>query len=421
MNIFWRRLTYSLFLTIFFIVAPLLILYSLGYRYNFNTNNIEKNGAFYIKSYPKNADIFINNEKNKKKTPRQIVNIKPSTYQLKVSKENYLPWEKELTVYEGETTFVENIVLFLEEQKKEILGPGADNILLNKKGDKYAYFDKERQLWITDIEKNKNYNIYQFKTEYGLIDWSVNNQDLLLKRKNNYYLFNINQKKIKLINIENITKALFDNDYLWYLKNNILKKYNIQNQQENIILENINDFLIKDNYLIIQKNNIKDSNIIHLEKESLEEIQNIANLNLGILSVLKADARSLIFKLGSKLYIKYTWKDIIIIPATLVKIYGNFLLISNGYEIWLYNYKDDWQEIIDRSSKIISDIIWHPNGSYFLNEINQETIISELDTRDQRNTISLFNNPFKKYYLFNKKGDKLFVLTPQENFSLTIQ
>jgi len=159
MNIFWRRLTYSLFLTIFFIVAPLLILYSLGYRYNFNTNNIEKNGAFYIKSYPKNADIFINNEKNKKKTPRQIVNIKPSTYQLKVSKENYLPWEKELTVYEGETTFVENIVLFLEEQKKEILGPGADNILLNKKGDKYAYFDKERQLWITDIEKNKNYMV----------------------------------------------------------------------------------------------------------------------------------------------------------------------------------------------------------------------------------------------------------------------
>ena len=48
------------------------------------------------------------------------------------------------------------------EREKNIL------MLLNKKGDKYAYFDKERQLWITDIEKNKNYNIYQFKTEYDL-------------------------------------------------------------------------------------------------------------------------------------------------------------------------------------------------------------------------------------------------------------
>ena len=86
----------------------------------------------------------------------------------------------------------------------------------------------------------------------------------------------------------------------------------------------------------------------------------------------------------------------------------------------LYNYKDDWQDIIDRSSQIISDIIWHPNGSYFLTEINKETIISELDNRDHRNTFSILNNPFKKYYLFNKRGDKLFILTPEENFYLKI-
>ena len=131
MNIFWRRFTYSLFFTIFFIVSPLLILYSLGYRYNFSTNSIEKNGAFYIKSYPKNANIFINDKKNNKKTPRQILNIKPDNYKLKITKENYLDWKKELAIIEGETTFVENIVLFLEKQTKKILGPGADNILIN--------------------------------------------------------------------------------------------------------------------------------------------------------------------------------------------------------------------------------------------------------------------------------------------------
>ena len=65
MNIFWRRITYSIFFTIFFISSPLLILYSLGYRYNFTTNNIEKNGAFYIKSYPRNANIYIDNVLNK--------------------------------------------------------------------------------------------------------------------------------------------------------------------------------------------------------------------------------------------------------------------------------------------------------------------------------------------------------------------
>ena len=109
MHIFWRRVTYSLFFIIFFIVSPLLILYSLGYRYNFTTNNIEKNGAFYIKSYPKNADIFINNKKSNKKTPNQITNIKPNLYNVKISKEDYLPWEKKLEIKQGETTFIENI------------------------------------------------------------------------------------------------------------------------------------------------------------------------------------------------------------------------------------------------------------------------------------------------------------------------
>ena len=139
MNIFWRRITYSIFFTIFFISSPLLILYSLGYRYNFTTNNIEKNGAFYIKSYPKNANIYIDNVLNNKKTPNQIVNIKPANYKLKVIKSNYLPWEKELIIRKGETTFVENIVLFLKEQKKKELGPGSNNILINKNKDKYTY------------------------------------------------------------------------------------------------------------------------------------------------------------------------------------------------------------------------------------------------------------------------------------------
>ena len=95
--------------------------------------------------------------------------------------------------------------------------------------------------------------------------------------------------------------------------------------------------------------------------------------------------------------------------------------MSNGHEIIQYNYEQDWQELIDRSSQIVSDIIWHPNGSYFLNEINEITSITELDGRDKRNSVEILNNPLKKLYLFNSKGDKLFVLTPEENFYLTIQ
>jgi len=419
MNIIWRRITYTLFFTIFFIVSPLLILYSLGYRYNFSTNNIEKNGAFYIKSYPKNANIYIDDEKNRKKTPNQIVNISPNDYKLRIEKEDYIPWEKNLEIKKGETTFVENIILFLQDQKKEILGSGSDSILINKDNDKYAYLNNNI-LWITNIEEEKNYNIYEFNKDYKLIDWSSDDKKILIRNNQDYYIFDINQKNLELLNIINIDKVLFDNEYIYYIKDSNLYKYNTQYDGKKLILENIDDFHIKDNYLIIQRNNTT-ANITILDKNKLEEIQVINNLNIGKLHILSVDDKKIIFNLGSKLYIKYTWKDIISIPSSSSKLHGDRLLISNGYEIWLYNYKEDTQNIIDRSSNIVSDIIWHPSGSCFLTEINEETIISELDTRDNRNIINLLNNPLKKYYMFNKKGDKLFIITPEENFYLTIQ
>jgi len=91
MGIALRRVTYSFFLLLFFIVTPLLILYASGFRYNFDIGMIEKTGAFYIKSYPRNAEIYINDLKSKHKTPKQITNLAPGTYTLKITKNNYTP------------------------------------------------------------------------------------------------------------------------------------------------------------------------------------------------------------------------------------------------------------------------------------------------------------------------------------------
>ena len=129
----------------------------------------------------------------------------------------------------------------------------------------------------------------------------------------------------------------------------------------------------------------------------------------------------LIFSLGTKLYIKHKYADIINIPITIAKIHGNKILLTNGHEIIIYNYENNNQELIDRSTKIVSDIIWHPNGSYFLTEINEQTKIIEIDGRNKRNSIELLSTPLKKLYLFNNKGDKLFILSSKENFYLKIQ
>lgn len=424
-----RRLTYSLFFLLFFILAPLLTAYSLGYRYDFNTGNIEKNGAFYVKSYPKGATIYVDKNKKKSKTPTQVLNIKPGVHLLEVAKEEYVSWQKELSVKSGETTFAEDIVLFLENREKTSLGAGSENFLINKAHDKYAIIDNDLNLIITDVEQAKTFDIYQLEENYNLLDWSADNQKILMSQGNAYYQFDINQKSLTAIDITGLQKIIFENgsDTLIYLKDNKLYRHYtkaaLSGREDELldIKEYINDFDVYNNWLIIQYTFDKNNFVAQLDKYDLEVKQEIANVNLGKLDALLADDHDIIFSLGSRLYIKNEARDLISIPITIAKLHDNKILITNGHEIILFDYKSHWQELIDRSSNIVSDVFWHPNGSYFVSEIESITHLTELDGRDKRNSIELLSSPRKKMYLFDKKGERLYILSPEENYYLTIQ
>jgi hypothetical protein len=423
----FRKITVSIFFVLFFILAPLLTSYALGYRYDFKSGNIQKNGAFYIKSYPRGAEIFVNDKKNKNKTPTQLVNIQPGTHNLKVSKDNYVPWVKKLDTYSGETTFAEDIVLFLEDRPKTVLSTGSEKFLLNKDKNKYAFIDNDKRLLITDIEQAKIFEISTLDQKYELIDWSIDNQQILFRAETKYFIFNIDQKQIEAIPIVGLQKIVWENgtDTLIYLKDKKLYRHKRQitdEADELLDIKNpINDFAIKDNWLIIQYTVDKNNFVAQINKTNLEIKQVINNVNLGNLDILLAEDNYLIFTLGSKLYIKNIFRDLITIPITVVELHDERLLMTNGHEIILFNYKNDWQNLIDRSSSIVADVFWHPNGSYFVSEINDSTTLTELDGRDKRNNIELINNPRKKTYIFDKKGERLFVLSPDENYYLTIQ
>jgi len=426
-----RKIIVLIFFILFFILAPLLTAYSLGYRYDFKTGNIQKNGAFYIKSYPRGAEIFINNEKERRKTPTQLIDILPGTYTVEVTKNNYVSWIKKLEVSSGETTFAEDIVLFLKDRQKNSLSVGSEKILLNKNADKYVLLDENNKLIITDVEQGRSFDIDTLDKKYELLDWSSDNQQLLIKIDNKYFAFDVDKKILEAIPIVGIQKMLWENNSqtLIYLKDNRLYRHyhrpassSTGPADELLDIKNyINDFAIKNNWLIIQYTFDKNNFVEQLDKNNLTSKQVINNVNLGSLEVLLAEDDYLIFTIGAKLYIKNILRELITIPITTAKLHDERLLITNGHEIILFNYQEEWQELIDRSSNIVADVFWHPNGSYFVSEINDSTTLTELDGRDKRNNIELVNNPRKKNYVFDKKGEKLFIISPEENYYLSIQ
>lgn len=428
MNKTITRLTYSFFFLLFLVIAPMLIFYSLGYRYNWVTKNIEKNGALYIKSYPRGAEIYIDQKKIKPKTPTQVVEISSGKYLVEVKKDKYVPWIKNLEIYSGVTTFAEDISLFLEDREKTILSAGGESWLINKQKSQYCFLDKENNLNVTDVDQSRSMVVYKFEEKYQLLDWSPNNQDILIKLNNAYYLFNLDQKTSKKLNIILPEKIKWDNNdsnVIWYQKNKKLYKHqlNILSSTDEIIsaTNNISDFDLNGDYILTLSANPTSYQVDQWRKSDWQKIRTTNNINLGLLKAWQAQDNLLIFSVGAQLFIAKENTETISIPHTVIDIHDERILLSNGYETILYNFKKDWRVLIDRSTKIVTDILWHPNGSYFLSESTDLTYLTEIDGRDKRNTITLLENPLKKMYLFNKKGDQLYILNSEENYYLTIQ
>ena len=101
---------------LFSAATPALIFYSLGWRIDWKERRVAQTGAFYFKTDPANAAIFING-KTEKKTDfffgaLLIDNLLPGTYEVKIEKDGYGSWQKNLIVQEKQVTEAKNVALF---------------------------------------------------------------------------------------------------------------------------------------------------------------------------------------------------------------------------------------------------------------------------------------------------------------------
>lgn len=152
----------SLFL-IFVILAPAIILYTAGYRYNWKEGRLEGTGVINIDVKPETATVELNHIIIKKKIPIWLPNRTPGTYYLKISQTGYKTWEKYITVESNRTTFIKNVSLLKIEKPKliepaetgiievYISGDGATLLFLVKKDDSFSIIHRQIQSGVDTI------------------------------------------------------------------------------------------------------------------------------------------------------------------------------------------------------------------------------------------------------------------------------
>lgn len=170
----------SFLILCFFILAPLTLFYTAGYRYDFEQKQVKQTGVLNIDAKPQNLKVFLNDIEQNKKVPIYLPNRAPGTYKIKLSLDGYKTWEKDITIESKKTTYIKNVTLFKESNPVEILAELKNNIvdIYPSISGEYALILSKNNEDITEINlynfTTKKINpIFRNKTKGDLqIDWS---------------------------------------------------------------------------------------------------------------------------------------------------------------------------------------------------------------------------------------------------------
>lgn len=210
MNINLRRLIYIIVIIVFLVAAPLIILGSSGYRYDFKKNKIVKTGSLILDSYPRGAAIYLEGQPYQnpfsggtwktlsrfiasrdepekeiiQKTPLIINNLIPNEYFIELKKPKYQTWSKKLEIKTGKATFADSTLLFLKQPKIKMLAPGKILLAKTSPDNQKIAFVTNQEVNLIHLKTEKITTLLETQRLITNIDWSPNGKKLLITEQN---------------------------------------------------------------------------------------------------------------------------------------------------------------------------------------------------------------------------------------------
>ena len=135
-----KQIIISALILLFLIIATMLVIfYGKGYRFNFGKGvpNLSGTGLLVATSSPDGAQVLINGHLTT--ATANTINLAPGTYNVKIVKEGYLPWEKTLIIKNEVVTKADALLFPTAPKLESITNLGAQNPVLDISRTKIAY------------------------------------------------------------------------------------------------------------------------------------------------------------------------------------------------------------------------------------------------------------------------------------------
>lgn len=410
-----RRVTYIVFISIFLIASPLVILYTMGYRYNFSKGRVQKTGILKITSDPKAATIKLNGQLYEtSQTPAKIEYLLPGDYEISLTKNGYYDWQKKLAVYENGTTFAEKIMLWKKSNSQSLSTSTISDWLISPDQNIVALSDNNNNVSLLDINsgifgelsggkfetigaiKNQGATTINYDS-IKLEAFSPSGRYVLISvdksQQNNYFILDTITKTFKQLGGKNYQDIRWDdaNDDLYALNDSGLWQFDLTTLAPRAVLKRngIDDFSInnKNLYTISRQvlshetlgsNAPKDLKKVTCLDCQIKQIKNnkalIVDRSKNILTIIDLAAQ---IKTVDLAYRGLSWLN------------GNSLIIYNDFEIYIFETSKAEPELITRLSTPIKAAIWHPQGRHLIFSTDNQIKLIELDNRELRNIITI--------------------------------
>lgn len=250
----YRLAMLTIFILAFFIITPLIILRTAGYRYDWRYGLFKETGSISIDELePKNITVYLNGLQLKGSMPFRLNNITPNKYQLKINAPGYYDWQKEIEVASKQTVYIKQFSLIKKNKPTAIADGQINNLALAYNGGYLAYLttsNKQQELWLFDTKLKTKFLLFKTTNEALQIVWFKNaNYFILANAKPPFTTFlvynaaNPNSPTIISTGAGNkVTKFLWSEDFepvIYFSSDKDLYSYSLLTHRRNLLLNNL--------------------------------------------------------------------------------------------------------------------------------------------------------------------------------------
>lgn len=428
------------FIAVFFVISPLIIMYTAGYRYDWQNGLLKETGAISIDVEPRNAVVYLNGIRLEDRMPIRLNNIAPAKYSLKITAPGYFDWIKEIEVKNKQTNYTKEISLIKKNKPEILINKKIDNYGLSYDGRFIIYSAKQNshtEIWLWDNTTGQEIFLDRLNSAEPIsMIWAENNNHVLVADSALPY------DNLIVINAENPLK------HVNLVKNNLgIKKFQWRDSSDPQLYystkENIFIYSpLTDKSQIITKNNyldwhMEDGQLWTMQSDTSTEQYNIVRNTLGFKSVFnRLDATDINLTTGQTeteslqiiaarqnsvlLKNNKTAQMILVTNGNKYKIsadkfiiskYNNWWLLWSQWELWTYT---EGQEpyLLNRSGEHLDQVL--PIDRYntlALLWANRTTVLfpyylATHDLLDEKITTAAADTDNKILYFLNQNKNK---------------